>query len=98
MHHFNTRVVLYDATFADYQVLYAEVAKRRFTDQIVSDDGKVWTLPPGEYSSHGDLTYLQVRELASAAASATGRRYAVRVSEVVANSWIGLAAGRVEVA
>lgn len=94
MRNFNTRVVLYDATFADYLVLYTEMAKRKFTDQIVGDDGKTWTLPPGEYISHGDLTHLEVRDLASAAAVATRKRFAVRVSEVVATSWVGLELGK----
>jgi hypothetical protein len=98
MRSFNTRVVLYDATVAEYLVLYAEMAKRKFTDQIVGDDGKVSTLPPGEYTSYGDLTHLQVRDLASAAAAATGRRFAVRVSEVVVTSWVGLEPGKAKAA
>ncbi|MFN4209078.1 MAG: hypothetical protein ACK4G5_00810 [Devosia sp.] len=98
MRHFNTRVVLYDATIADYLALYTEMAKRNFTDQIVGDDGKVWTLPPGEYTSYGDLTHLQVRDLASAAAAATGVRFAVRVSEAVVTSWAGLEPGKAKAA
>lgn len=87
---FTTRVVLHNASWADYQVLYAEMAKRRFTDEIRADDGSVYKMPDGEYTSYGDITIEDVRSLAVAAAAVTGRGHAVFVTEAARTCWYGL--------
>ena len=87
---FTTRVVLHNANWANYQVLYDEMAKLKFTDEIRGDNGVVYKMPDGEYTSWGDLTAVQVRDLASAAAVKTGKPFAVFVTEAVQQCWVGL--------
>ncbi len=77
---FTTRVELHTATDEDYQILHSAMAKQGFTRTIDADDG-TYHLPTAEYNRVGDLTRETVVQLAKTAASTTGKRYSVLVTE-----------------
>ena len=88
---FTTRVELHAATYSDYETLHAAMARRGFSRLITSDDGATYQLPTAEYNRAGDLTAQQVLEAAKAAASETGKSFAVLVTESSRRMWYGLA-------
>ncbi len=90
MPNFTTRVELHAASYSDYEVLHAAMERRGFSRYIKSDDGKTYHLPTAEYNRGGVLTLSQVRDSASAAASETGKTFAVLVTESAGRNWIGL--------
>jgi hypothetical protein len=57
------------------------MAAAMFFRTIVADDGVTYQLPTATYSSQGNLSAHDVRELAMTAAARTGRRYWVLVTE-----------------
>lgn len=86
-----TRIVLHDATWADYLQLYAEMGARGFTDEIRADDGTWYKMPDGEYDLPGrSLNAYQIRDLAMPAAASTGRAYGVFVTCGDVRAWCGL--------
>lgn len=88
MSDFITRVELHGADDDDYKILHAEMAARKFSRSIRSDGGELYKLPTAEYYSFGDLTSVQVRTLAAAAARATGKSFWVLVTELMSAAWI----------
>ncbi|RYE42634.1 MAG: hypothetical protein EOP24_31945 [Hyphomicrobiales bacterium] len=92
MARFTIRVVLHDnATWADYEQLESALAARNITDVITADDGRRFKMPPAEYQCHGDLTSVQVQQICVEAATTTGKRHAVLVTESNSRAWVGLA-------
>lgn len=87
---FTVRIVLYDANWDDYKRLYEEMGKEGFTDEISSDDGITYEMPDGEYIISGTLTRSDVLAKAKSAASKTGRKYAVFVTQSSGQTWYGL--------
>lgn len=81
MARFNVRVELHYAQAQHYQTLSAAMSAKGFTGYVTGSDGKKYELPPGEYAFDGSRTAEQIRELATAAASSTGKDSAVRVTE-----------------
>ena len=90
MAHFTIRVVLHDnATWQDYTNLASNMAARGMTDVIVGNDGRHYKMPPAEYTHTGSATIEQVRTAAVEAATKTGKRHAVLVTQGV-RVWNGL--------
>ncbi|MDO8251397.1 MAG: hypothetical protein Q7T78_16990 [Rhodoferax sp.] len=90
MARFIIRVLLHDATREHYEQLEQELAVKHITDVIVGGDGVAYRMPPAEYQCHGDLTAADVRSICVTAASTTGRKHAVLVSQYDNAAWIGL--------
>lgn len=87
---FTVRVELDYATEADYQTLHAAMERLGFSRFITSDDGIVYHLPLAEYKREGNLNRNQVLRSAKSAATATGKTYAVLVTETSGRTWVGL--------
>lgn len=87
---FTTRVELHNASYSDYETLHAAMERRGFSRQITSDSGKTYHLPTAEYNRDGALTRQQVLDSAKAAATETGKKFAVLVSEADGRTWVGL--------
>jgi hypothetical protein len=78
---FTTRVELHDAkTWEDYDKLHAAMEKKGFSRTIVFG-GITYQLPTAEYNYVGEVTRDQVLELAKSAATATGHKFCVLVTE-----------------
>lgn len=74
MTNYLTRVELHSANGDDYQRLHQEMLARKFSKLIRSGDGAYYELPTAEYVSMSTtLSSEGVRDLAIAAAQATGR-------------------------
>jgi hypothetical protein len=52
--------------------------------------GKTYQMPWAEYNGSGNLTSVQVRDIAKVAADTTLKQYSVFVTEAVTRAWIGL--------
>lgn len=90
-HQFTIRVVLHDnATWQDYANLASNMAARGMVDVITADDGRRYRLPPAEYTYTGTATANEVHYSASNAATKTGKRHAVLVTQSSARVWSGL--------
>lgn len=89
MSNFNIRVELHGANQSDYRILVQEMAARGMSDVIVGANNLRYRLPPGEYCISTQSSINQVRDAARAAAAATNRTFAVRVTEGQ-SSWAGL--------
>jgi hypothetical protein len=87
---FTTRVELHSASYSDYETLHAAMARRGFSRQIAADNGTVYQLPTAEYDKKGDFTKQQVLGLAQAAATETGKAFAVLVTQSESRIWAGL--------
>ncbi|HIF9285254.1 TPA: hypothetical protein ACX6SX_000974 [Photobacterium damselae] len=87
---FTVRMVLHDADWEDYNKLYEEMNKEGFSEEISSDDGTAYELPDGEYTISGNLTKSDVLSKAKNAASKTGEKYAVLVTQSSGRTWYGL--------
>jgi hypothetical protein len=87
---FTTRVELHSASYSDYEMLHAAMERRGFSRHISSDDGKTYKLPTAEYNRDANVTRDQVLEAAKAAATETGKTFAVLVTESDGRTWIGL--------
>jgi hypothetical protein len=87
MNSFITRVELHGANWQDYENLHSYMAAARFYRTIKGDDGVIYQLPTATYSSHGNLSAREVRELAMSTAARTGRRAWVLVTETKSNYW-----------
>ena len=91
MAQFIIRVVLKDnATWDDYTRLASALAARNITDVITADDGRRYKMPPAEYQCTANMDASGVRQIAEAAISTVGKRYAVLVTQSQGSSWIGL--------
>ena len=87
---FTVRVELHNAYGPDYEVLHKAMMAVGFGNWIQADDGKMYVLPPAEYDFIGDFAGEDVRQLATNAASKTGKTYAVLVTVATARYWQGL--------
>lgn len=66
------------------------MAQQGFSRQIKSDEGRIYELPWAEYDGSGNLTSTQVLDLAKKAATTTGRKNSVLVTEARTRAWSGL--------
>ena len=90
MANFTVRVELHDAQWNDYEQLHAAMQQKGFSRQITADDGKTYNMPWAEYNASANLTSMQVRDIARAAADTTRKQNAVFVTEAVTRAWVGL--------
>lgn len=90
MARFTVRVELHDATWQQYVELHEHMSAEGFTNQIASDDGARYELPPAEYNFEGNATKEQVLAKARTAAAKVVRAYAVLVTESLGRTWYGL--------
>lgn len=84
---FITRVELHNARQEDYNKLHFAMTAAKFHKYITDDQGAQFELPSAEYFSFGDITAVQVRDLALAAANSTGCSSWVVVSEFLNAAW-----------
>jgi hypothetical protein len=85
---FTVRVELHNATEGDYEELHTAMENEGFIRTIQGSDGKVYRLPTAEYNRILDgLTRNTVLQDAKSAASSTGRRYWVLVTESKGRTW-----------
>ena len=87
---FTVRIVLDDATWDEYEEMYRHLAAVGITDEITSNDGTTYRMPPAEYNYQGNATRTQVLELAKAAAAKAVLKYSVLVTESKGRAWHGL--------
>jgi hypothetical protein len=90
MARFTIRVELHAASYSDYETLHAAMERRGFSRHITSDDGKTYQLPTAEYDKRGEFTLQQVLDSAKAAATETGKTYAILVTLAESRTWVGL--------
>jgi hypothetical protein len=90
---FTVRIELHQADWRNYETLHAAMEQRGFSRQIKADDGQIYQMPGAEYNGSGNLTCIQVRDSARAAADTTGKQNSVFVTEAASRAWIGLPAG-----
>lgn len=90
MARFTIRVELHNATAKDYTTLATALAAKNITDVITADDGNKYKMPPAEYQCYGELTAVQVRDIAATAAQTTRKKHAILVTEATSRAWIGL--------
>jgi hypothetical protein len=89
MSHFVTRVELHNAGEEDYTALHDAMEQAGFSRTITSDEGKEYHLPTAQYCCSGDFSLEKVLKAAKAAASTTGKRHAVIVTQGP-STWSGL--------
>lgn len=87
---FTIRIELNNATWDNYEELYRHFAAVGITDDISSDSGVTYRMPPAEYNYQGSVTGAQVLALAKAAAAKVVLKYSVLVTESAARTWHGL--------
>jgi hypothetical protein len=87
---FTVRIELHHATWDDYNALHAAMEHRGFSRLVKADDGRTFHLPWAEYNGTGALTCAQIRDIAQEAASETGKKNSVLVTEVASRAWSGL--------
>ena len=94
MDRFTVRVELFDTddgTSEEYDILHEQMETKGFTRTIISgDDGTEYQLPPAEYNLIGNYAAEDVRDMASLAAAATGKKYSVLVTPSTGRYWVGL--------
>ena len=87
---YTVRVELHNASWDDYETLHAEMENRGFARTITGNNGVTYQLPTAEYNASSQMDAVGVREVASEAAKATGRKYAVLVTVAGQRAWVGL--------
>lgn len=87
---FTVRIELHDAQWSDYETLHAAMQPQGFSRLITSDEGRTYHLPWAEYDASGNATSAQVLAIAENAASTTGKRHSILVTEVRSRAWSGL--------
>ena len=87
---FLVRIELHNATWADYDLLHAQMDYRGFSREITGSDGLAYQLPTAEYKIQTKATLEQVRSLAAEAAKSTGKKFGAIVAEYSRSGWIGL--------
>jgi hypothetical protein len=90
MARFTTRVELHDAkTWEDYNKLHIAMEKEGFT-RTIRTDNESYQLPTAEYNRDAALTKEEILESAKKAASTTGHKFAVLVTESNGRLWHNL--------
>ena len=87
---FTVRVVLKDADWEEYKILYASMESEGFTDIIKSSDGIKYKMPDGEYNINRDLTKSDIMNKVKRAANKTGVEYAIFITHSSGRQWYGL--------
>src|SRR5438128_1328616 len=87
---FTVRVELHDAADDDYETLHSAMERSGFSRQITGSDGDVYHLPTAEYERKGSLTRQEVLDSANGAASTTGKKHGILVTESAGRKWSGL--------
>ncbi len=84
---FIVRIELHHAsTRQDYENLHTQMDANGLSRTIQANDGVTYALPTAEYTATGDYTIQQVLTAAKAAATTTGKTFAVFISE--AKQWM----------
>ena len=84
------RVELHGANREDYDILHQAMSRRGFQRTIRSDSGGDYALPTAEYVADTNQSGEEVRSVADAAASQTGRNRGVLVVRYDQSWWTGL--------
>lgn len=87
---FTTRVELHGATVKDYTTLHAEMQKRGFEQTIKDDKDVSYSLPTAEYNFEGKKSRSEILDLAIEAATTTGKKHGILVTEASGRTWVGL--------
>lgn len=90
MPRFMTRVELHAADQDDYNILHAAMEDEGFSRTITSSKDIRYHLPTAEYRREGNLTTADVLESADRAATITGCKFGVIVTEINNSTWRGL--------
>jgi hypothetical protein len=90
MAQFTVRIELHDARWDDYTALHSAMEQIGFTRHIRGDNGRTYRLPWAEYNGFGNLSCVQVRNIAQEVANQTGKKNSVLVTEAVSRAWSGL--------
>jgi hypothetical protein len=84
-------VELHQADGDDYENLHSAMESRGFKRTITADDGTIYHLPTAEYDRRGDSLTNEILLLsAEEAASSTGKRYSIIITESNGRRWTGL--------
>jgi len=91
MSSYTVRVELHsDQYIPDFETLHRAMQSEGFSKLIVSDAGKTYHLPRGEYDISTSRNYTQVLEAAKRAVAATGQLAEILVTESTRRTWSGL--------
>lgn len=90
MARFTVRVELHDAEWRHYETLYENMANQGFSDVITTDQGGKVKMPPGEYNYIGEVAKDEVLAKAERAATGTGKKYSVLVTQSAGRIWKNL--------
>jgi hypothetical protein len=70
--------------------LHGAMVKKGFSRKIESNSNVFYHLPTAEYNFEGAQTRALVLELAKTAASVTGKRHSILVTEAAGRTWYNL--------
>ncbi len=87
---FTTRIELHGASRSDYDELHSAMENEDFTRTITSSSGTVYDMPWAEYNYDGNRSLQQVSDAGKRAASTTGYKFAILVTESAGRKWDGL--------
>jgi Endoribonuclease GhoS len=90
MAQFTVRVELHRANQDDYDSLHSAMEEEGFSRQIKSSDGTRYYLPTAEYTCTSSKTRGEILDSAAAAATTTGKKWEIIVTESAGRSWQGL--------
>jgi len=90
MAQFTVRVELHRANQDDYEALYSAMEDEGFSRQIKSSDGERYRLPTAEYNRTSSKNRQEILDSAAIAASTTGKKYSILVTESAGRSWRNL--------
>jgi photosystem II stability/assembly factor-like uncharacterized protein len=92
MTNFTVRVELHKATWDDYETLHAAMGNHEFSRDITADDGNTYHLPTAEYNISTSQNRSSVLASAKTAASQTGKKASILVTESAGRTWSNLEA------
>jgi predicted nucleotidyltransferase len=90
MARYTVRVELHKADSDDYETLHEYMEEEGFLRYVTDDDGARHQLPTAEYNISSNSDKYAVLNRAKQAASRTGKRYMVLVTESNGRTWYNL--------
>lgn len=88
--HYTVRVELHDADDDDYEDLHGYMEKEGFVRYLSLEGGKKLQLPTAEYNAYSDKGKEGVLAKAKAAATKTGKKFMVLVTQSAGRTWENL--------
>lgn len=89
---FTIRIELHNGQATHYAALAKSLAAVGITDIVTADNGTRYRMSPAEYNFVGETSIDSVYQASVGAATATGLKFAVFVSQCSVRKWIGLQA------